>query len=71
MTISDATIYLCDNGMALCGAHLGTTARYTGRDLSGQPIEPVTPEVAREARNMGWDVQCEQCGRTPSRLHLA
>lgn len=71
MTITDSTIYLTDNGAALCGAHLGSTARHTGRDLSGQPIEAVTPEVVREAESIGWAICCETCGRRPSLLVTA
>lgn len=70
MRISDDTVYITDNGAALCGAHLGTTARYSGRDLSGQPIVPVTPELLAEAEGMGFVPKCEHCGKQPSRLHL-
>lgn len=66
MHISDTTIYLGDNGRALCGQHLGISARTTGRDLSGQAIAAVTPDIAREAQAMGWTVACEQCGRVAS-----
>lgn len=72
MRIDDDMIYLTDNGAALCGAHLGSSARHTGRDISGQAIIPVTPEVLAEAESEhGWTPACEQCGRTPSRLHRA
>lgn len=72
MTINDATLYITDNGAVYCGAHLGATARYTGRDISGQPIEPITPEVVREARDvMGVEFCCEQCGRKASLLVTA
>jgi hypothetical protein len=64
----DDMIYLGDNGRALCGAHLGVTARYTGHDLSGQAILPVTPDALAEAREMGWTPRCETCGREPSSL---
>lgn len=63
--IHDTTIYLTDNGAVYCGAHLGATARATGRDLSGQPILAVTDAVAREAKAMGLAAACERCGRTP------
>ncbi len=64
MTISDTTVYLCDNGAAYCGRHLGMTARYSGHDISGQPIQPVTPDVVREAQRYGYDVPvCETCGQ--------
>ena len=70
MRISDSTLYLGDNGRCLCGEHLGTSARYTGRDLSGQPIMAITPEIAKEAQQMGAPLECEQprCGRKPSLL---
>jgi hypothetical protein len=44
-----STIYITDNGRLLCHEHLGVTARLTGRDLSGQPIEPVTEAAFRAA----------------------
>lgn len=63
-------LYLCDNGACYCGAHLGTSARRTGRDLSGQRIHRVTPaeavEVAAECAREGIAtyLACESCGRT-------
>lgn len=68
MRIHDNMLYLTDNGAALCGEHLGASARYTGCDISGQPIESVTPEVAREAQAMGWTIECECCGKKASLL---
>ena len=69
MRISESTIYFTDNGAALCGEHLGVTAKATGRDLSGQPIEPVTPELAAECESSyGYVPKCEQCGRTTGLL---
>jgi hypothetical protein len=44
--VSDNALYLTDNGRIVCGAHCGTSAAYTGRDISGQKIERVTPEAA-------------------------
>lgn len=57
------TIYLTDNGAAYCGEHLGATARASGRDISGQRIEPITPEALQEARLLGWHPACERCGK--------
>ncbi len=68
MKISSETVYLTDNGAAYCGAHLGYTARTTGRDLSGQKILPLTPELAAEA---GGDIACEKCGKKASLLYIA
>ena len=60
-------IYLGDNGSAYCGEHLGYTAKVTGRDLSGQRLMTVTPEMVAEA---GFEVKCEECGKPASRLHI-
>lgn len=68
MRITDSMVYLTDNGAAYCGAHLGMTAKASGRDISGQPILPITPEIAADA---GYEIKCEQCGKAPSRLHVA
>lgn len=58
------TIYLGDNGRALCGAHLGATGRFTGRDLSGQALFPITSAVL-ESNPEAAEIACETCGRTP------
>jgi hypothetical protein len=72
MRITDSTIYFTDNGAAYCGAHLGSTAKYTGCDRSGQPIEPVTPELAAECQSVyGYVPKCEECGRAASVLATA
>ena len=69
MKISDDMVYLTDNGAALCGKHLGSSARHTGRDISGQEIVPVTPEVAKESvDSYGWLPSCEHCGKKASLL---
>ena len=68
-TLDPTALYLGDNGMCLCGAHLGYTAATTGRDLSGQRILKVTPDmIAREGMVLS-DFTCERftCGRTLSR----
>lgn len=62
------TIYLCDNGAAYCGDHLGISARMTGRDISGQRIMAVTPPMAREyAAEYHTPVRCEQCHKEAAR----
>ena len=58
--MTTTNLFLTDNGMVLCREHLGVTAAATGRDLSGQAIEPVTAEDAAEL-----DLSCEDrrcCG---------
>lgn len=67
-------IYFTDNGATLCGEHLGMTAKMTGRDISGQTIERVTPE---DVQNWNLDyadlgpIKCESCGKVASALHTA
>jgi len=39
------SLYLGDNGRCFCGAHAGHSAKYSGRDLSGQQVLRVTPAV--------------------------
>lgn len=59
-------LYLTDNGRALCGRHLGASATYTGRDISGQLIERVTAADAAAAhKKYGVTFCCESCGLTP------
>ena len=57
--LEDTTLYLCDNGACYCGAHCGMSARYTGRDISGQDVDSITPDEARE-----HGIRCEKCGST-------
>lgn len=71
MRTNDSTVYLTDNGATYCGAHLGHTAKTTGRDLSGQPIQPVTPDMARDMADQGFPIRCETCGKGASILHTA
>jgi len=61
MKINPETVYITDNGATYCGAHLGITARTTGRDLSGQRIIPVTPEIERAE---GCKLPCERCSKS-------
>jgi len=65
--VDDAALYIADNGRCLCGAHLGNMARFTGRDISGQKVERMTPAAARKAlRVFHWEPACETCGRKAS-----
>lgn len=49
-------LYNTDNGAIYCGDHCGSSARFTGRDISGQKIEEVNPGNREE-----W-CSCESCG---------
>ena len=72
--VDDTALYLGDNGICLCGAHLGMTARYSGRDISGQRIYRLSPEDDREGRRMSAECQgfkCEVCKRPQSLIIVA
>ena len=60
---ADGVLYITDNGAIYCGTHLGASASYTGRDISGQPIERVSDEIARQWKlDVGVEIECETCG---------
>lgn len=63
--ITDDAIYECDNGAWLCGKHLGSSAKFTGRDISGQPIHRLTgpelTEVFALLRELDRAHACETC----------
>ena len=62
---SDA-LYFTDNGCVLCGADLGSSAKHTGRDISGQKIQRVSLADVRAWRKDAPelpDLSCEQCGK--------
>ena len=49
-------LYITDNGAVLCGKHCGASARWTGRDISGQEVQPLTEAEAKE-----HGFRCEGC----------
>ena len=60
--VSDDALYFTDNGRIVCGRHCGTSAAYTGRDISGQKIERVTPAAASSwLAEVGEPIVCEDC----------
>jgi len=58
---ADDTLYCTDNGAVYCGRHLGTSAAYTGRDLSGQPIMRIGATYRALALEAGFTPRCERC----------
>lgn len=52
-------IYLGDNGMCFCGEHAGASAKFTGRDISGQEVYLCTEDDLAEFASL----KCEECGR--------
>ena len=59
--LEPGALYLGDNGRCFCTDRAGMSARYTGRDISGQPVHRVTNADQRGARRMGVTLRCETC----------
>lgn len=57
--LSPSALYIGDNGRCFCGAHAGCSAKFTGRDISGQRVVRVTPAMCGAYR-----LSCESrdCG---------
>ena len=65
------SLYITDNGACYCGDHCGMTAQATGRDISGQEVMEVTPEMVRSDPGFAAVAVCEvpRCERKASLLH--
>lgn len=73
-TPEPGAIYLVDNGRALCVEHLGSSARTTGRDTSGQRIYRVTDADHRaysQQPGAPARIPCEDCQYQAARRNLA
>lgn len=68
--VKSGNVYFADNGARIASCCAGMSARMTGRDISGQPIEIATPEdAAYWLSEFGEPLTCE-CGKTKaSTLH--
>jgi hypothetical protein len=70
--LNDDALYLTDNGRCLCGKHCGNSARYTGRDISGQKVARLTAnDIIESIRVYKWEPECESCGRKLSLVEVA
>lgn len=54
----DSSLYIGDNGRTLHGKEWGVSARFTGRDLSGQKVLYISKD---DADALG--ITCENCDR--------
>lgn len=61
--LDDSRLYFGDNGRVFCGAHAGASAKFTGRDISGQRVKPLTARDHAEAKAAGIAFECESCKR--------
>lgn len=58
--LAPGAVYWADNGRRICRACAGTSALYTGADLSGQPVERVTLADVREWPDELGALGCER-----------
>ena len=62
--LRDEDLHFTDNGRIVCGACAGTSARFTGRDISGQEVAVIDAAMAaRFESDVGRGPTCEECGR--------
>jgi len=60
--LKPGALYLGDNGRCFCAEHAGASARYTGRDISGQRVHRITAgDRAAWRIEVGSEPQCEDC----------
>jgi hypothetical protein len=62
IVLEDDRIYSGDNGRLFCGKHAGSSARYTGRDISGYRVILLRESEKAELRkSFGVRHLCESC----------
>lgn len=59
--LKDDTLYFTDNGAIYHGKCCGMSARYTGRDISGQAVMAITAAVREQCLAEGLEPKCERC----------
>jgi hypothetical protein len=64
------TLYIGDNGRVFCGKSpcAGSSALYTGRDISGARVDRLSPgDIQAWITEAGTAPECEGCGRRGGR----
>lgn len=59
--LQDGVVYLGDNGQAICSCCAGYSAKFSGRDISGQAVLKVT---ANDLLEVGAESMSCECGKT-------
>ena len=65
--LSEETLYFTDNGAIYHGRCCGTSAQFTGRDISGQRVEAVSQADIDACAADGVALACEACDNPPQR----
>lgn len=65
------TLYIGDNGRCFCGELkcAGSTAHFTGRDLSGHKLLALTPDLLLSDPS-ALAFKCESCGKASQMVTL-
>lgn len=58
--LKQGVIYIADNGRLICYHCAGASAKYSGRDISGQKVIPLTHGQLWTWRNAFGSVACEE-----------
>lgn len=73
-SLNPNNLYIGDNGRIFCGAMRcsGSSAHYTGRDLSGAKVERLSVAAVKELRGLiQREPSCESCGKQASLVVVA
>lgn len=67
--LDDATLYFGAGGRVTCGRHAGASARFTGRTIHGERVEPVRDEDRADLRRSSPRLafECDSCPRAEVR----
>ena len=55
--LNEKALYLGDNGRCFCGQHAGMSAKFTGKDISGQDVYRLTADDMKAHPS----IKCETC----------
>ena len=66
--LPEGAVFWSDNGRCICASCAGASARFTGHDISGQPVRRVTLEDVRDWPDDLGSLRCEMGCTTLSPL---
>ena len=60
VALKEGAVYFADNGRSICLKCAGMSAKYTGRDISGQKVERLNPDDVEYLKSKGISAACER-----------